>query len=97
MRWMLVGLLLVASSSVAAQGRNCGDREDMLRGLEKKYGEVVKHVAITGPGALAEWTVAPDGSWSMLVTIPNGQTCMMAEGYGWEDKSKVNGIEGTRV
>ena len=98
MRWILVGLLLIASSSAAAQGSPCGDREDFLRRLEEKFNEVVEHVAITGRGALVEWTVAPSGSWSMLVTIPGGLTCFVAVGQGWRDKfeDKVK-LEGTRV
>ena len=87
MRWILVGLLLVASSSAVAQGRSCGDREYFLNQLEEKYDEVVEHVAIIGEGMLVEWTVSPSGSWSMLVTIPNGETCMIAVGHSWEDKT----------
>jgi hypothetical protein len=69
-----------------------------LKQLEEKFNEVVEHVAITGRGALAEWTVAPSGSWSMLVTIPDGLTCIVASGSGWQDKSedKVK-LEGTRA
>ncbi len=98
MRWILVGLLLIASSSAAAQGSLCGDREDFLRQLEERFSEVVEHVAITGRGALVEWTVAPSGSWSMLVTIADGPTCIVASGHDWQDKleDKVK-LEGIRV
>ena len=97
MRWILGGLLgiliVFVSFGVAAQGSICGDREDFLRRLEEKFNEVVKHMAITGKGALVEWTVAPSGSWSMLVTIPEGLTCFVAVGQGWRDKTIVEGTK----
>ena len=92
MRWILGIWLLVNSSSAVAQGAECGDNNKILRHLEEKYNEVVKHAAITGRGALAEWTVAPSGSWSMLVTIPGGPTCLVSSGDSWQDRMKVEGI-----
>lgn len=92
MRWILggmVGVLVVVGSATALAthgGEKCGEREAILEHLEGKYGEVVKHVAVTGKGALVEWMVAPGGSWSMLLTIPGGATCLMSSGEGWQDK-----------
>ena len=96
MRWILVSLMLVVSSSAFAQGSSCKERSYWVEGLEEKYEEVVKHRGISGRGALVEFTVAPDGSWSMLVTLPgpNGLTCMTAEGENWRN---VTRIEGTRA
>ncbi len=97
MKWTLVSLMLVVSSSVFAQGSACRERDYWIEGLEEKYGEVVKHMGITGRGALVEFTVAPDGSWSMLVTLPgpNGLTCMTAEGTDWQDVPDVPIVKGT--
>ena len=91
MRWILVGLLLIASSSTAAQGVLCGDRDEFLEKLENKYGEVIEVVAVTNRGAWVEWLVSPSGSWSMLVTNPNELTCIVASGEGWKNKTKVEG------
>ncbi len=95
MRWMVglvVGILLVAaSSSGSAHQFTCMERKGFLRYLEKEYNEVVKYVAIAGRGALAEWTVAPSGSWTMLVTAPNGPACSVASGQGWQEKKRVAG------
>ena len=97
MRWVLSGLLgiliLFVSFDVTAQRSFCGDREEFLRRLEEKFSEVVEHMAITGRGALVEWTVAPSGSWSMLVTIADGPTCIVAIGQGWRDKTRVEGTK----
>ena len=92
MRWILGVWLLVNSSSAVAQGAMCGEHNKILRQLEEKYNEVVKHAAITGRGALVELTVAPNGSWSMLVTIPDGPTCLVLSGDSWQDRMKVEGI-----
>ncbi len=96
MKGVLVWVMLVVSSSALAGGGSCRERDYWIEGLERTRGEVVKHRAITGRGALVEFTVAPDGSWSMLVTLPgpNGLTCMTEEGTDWRD---VPRIEGTRA
>ena len=91
MRWILAVCVLVLSSSALAQGGACRERDYWIEGLEEKYGELVKHVAITGSGALVEFTVAPDGSWSMLVTFPGLDTCMTAEGTDWQDVPRIEG------
>jgi len=94
MKWILAICVLVVGSSALAQGNACEERDHFIDGLEEKYGEVVKHWAITSRGALVEFTVAPDGSWSMLITLPgpNGLTCMTSEGTDWQDVPKIEGI-----
>ncbi len=91
MKWILVVCGMFVSSSALAVGGACGDRDYFLDSLEEKYEEVVRYRAITGSGALVEFTVAPDGGWSMLVTFPNGTTCMTAEGTDWQDMSRTKG------
>ncbi len=91
MRWILAVCVLVMSSSVAAQGTVCKERGEILRQLESKYGEVVEHSAVAKNGKLVEWTVAPDGGWSMLVTTFDGRVCLIWHGDGWRDKKKVKG------
>ena len=92
MRWILGIWLLVNSSSAVAQETLCGERGEILRGLENKYGEVVEHSAVANNGTFVEWTVAPDGGWSMLVTTSDGKTCLVWWGDGWSDKRKMRGI-----
>ena len=84
--------MLVASSSVLAQGAVCKERGELLRELEDKFGEVVEHSAVAKTGKLVEWTVAPDGSWSMLVTSSDGRACLIWWGDGWRDNKKVKGV-----
>ena len=93
MKGVLVGVVLVVSSSALAAEGSCRERDYWIEGLERTHEEVVKHMAITSRGALVEFTVAPDGSWSMLVTLPgpNGLTCMTAEGTDWRDLPEVKG------
>ncbi len=93
MKGILVWVMLVVSSSALAQGGACRDRDHLVKWLEEKHGEVVEHMAVTSRGALVEFTVAPDGRWSMLVTLPgpNGLTCMTAEGTDWQDASRIEG------
>lgn len=92
MRWVLeigVAALVVVGSSTALAEHGfgkCGERKAVLEHLERKYDEVVKYAAVTGRGGFVEWTVAPEGNWSMLLTIPGGMTCIMSGGEDWQTK-----------
>lgn len=81
-------LVVVWSSLVLAEHGfgKCGERKAVLEHLERKYKEVVKYAAITGKGGFVEWTIAPGGSWSMLLTIPGGVTCLVSGGEEWQDR-----------
>lgn len=91
-QWILgigVAVLVVVGDSAALAthgGGKCGERKAILEHLEWKYDEVVRYSAITGKGGLVEVAVGPEGSWSMLVTIPGGTTCLMSSGEDWQDK-----------
>ena len=59
-------------------------RDEMLSTLERDYGEVpVAHG--TAGNRLVEMTASPDGrTWSLIVTWPEGGSCIFAAGQDWE-------------
>ena len=71
--------LLVAVALVA----NCGPRQDILDTLRDKYGEVVISSAINKNGIVEQLVNEESGTWSTLLTIPLGRTCLVASGGGW--------------
>lgn len=80
-----VGLILATQSGWAQTARQCGDRARVLETLTGEYRETRRGMGLAGPSAVVElYASAETGSWTMTVTLPNGMTCLLASGQGWE-------------
>ena len=81
----LVALGLLATPALAQQQQAaCGDRVDLLSQLKSKYHESPAAYGMTGNGSVVELMTSDDGSWTLVLSFPNGRSCMMATGEGWE-------------
>ena len=88
---VIAGLVLsvVASSgnAVAAQPsqNSCTDRSSALTHLSKNYQEEPVAMGLASSGGIVEVLTDEKGlSWSIIVTMPTGVTCLVASGEGWE-------------
>lgn len=81
------GLLLPASlgSAEPQDYSNCGARTTVLDYLSAKYSEKPIAMGIAANGGLIEVLTSKEGStFTIIVTMPEGETCMVAAGEGWE-------------
>jgi hypothetical protein len=62
----------------------CGDRNDLLTQLKDKYKESPTGIGMTGQGSVVELMTSENGSWTLVLSFPNGRSCLMATGEGWE-------------
>lgn len=62
----------------------CGDRNDLMAQLKDRYKETPTGIGMTGQGAVVELITSEQGSWTLVLTYPNGRSCLMATGEGWE-------------
>jgi len=74
---------MVAGEAAAAQAPQCGAREAVIERLSTKYEEQPVSLGITATGSLLEVLASPSGSWTIIVTIPGGPTCLVSSGEGW--------------
>ena len=59
----------------------CADRDDAVKRLQQRYGERQVAVGLTSRGALLELLATRTGSsWSVLMTNPNGRSCLIVFG-----------------
>ena len=65
------------------QGPQCGPRHALIDMLGNQYKEQPVSRGVTGSGALLEVWASDKGSWSILVTVPGGPTCLVSSGDGW--------------
>ncbi len=65
----------------------CADRGRVVEGLREDFGEVPVGMGMTAGGAVVELYVSADRStWTAVVSLPNGQTCVIAAGEAWRDR-----------
>ncbi len=82
---LILGMAAAAPPDAQAQ-MACGTRDSVIAKLGDKYGEVRRGGGLAGPTAIFEiWASEATGSWTILKTMPNGLTCVMAVGEGWHD------------
>jgi hypothetical protein len=86
MRWFLAAALCGGFFVAAwAQGETlCGERDSFAVSLRENYGELPMGIGLTPDGRLIEMFVSERGSFTVLVTAPNGFSCVIAVGSDWE-------------
>lgn len=88
--FLLSALLIfaVAPTTGGADGteeNNCGKRNTILSFLSSKYSEKPIAMGVAANGGLIEVLSSNGGStFTIVVTMPKGNTCMVAAGEGWE-------------
>ena len=81
---LIVALAAVVSAAPAFASRVCGERERMAQQLERNYKEVPQAVGLSSEGRVIEVFASDSGSWTILVTYPNGLSCAIDSGEAWE-------------
>ncbi|MCW9043262.1 MAG: hypothetical protein OQK05_07950 [Pseudopelagicola sp.] len=81
---MGLGLLALAAGQVKAQAQNCAPRDVVLEKLTEDFSETRRAIGLGDNNAVIEIFAAETGSWSIIVTFPNGATCLVASGEAFE-------------
>lgn len=84
MRYITLAAALVAFPIAASAQPKCGPRDVVLPGFAAKFGEAPAMHGVSSQGHVFELLLSDDGaSWTLLVTLPNGMSCLAAEGSAW--------------
>ncbi len=82
---LILGMAMIGPPEAQAQ-MACGTRDSVVAKLGDKYGEIRNGGGLAGPTAIFEiWASEATGTWTILKTTPNGMSCVMAVGDGWQD------------
>ncbi|WP_298860386.1 hypothetical protein [uncultured Sulfitobacter sp.] len=80
----------LTTQAVAQSQRNCGPREAVVERLASGYGETRQSVGIGSNNAMVEVFASDQtGSWTILVTMPTGVTCLVASGQSFEEVAEA--------
>lgn len=87
MRSLILAAALVSLAAPAmAEPMACSDRADVLAQLGNKYKEAPSAVGLANNGGLIEVLTSEDGAtWTILVSMPNGTSCLLAAGENWQN------------
>ncbi len=80
-----VALFLVSSAAMAQVP--CDQRDKIVDWLAVKFKEAPIATGVSSKGSLIEVLSTHDGeTWTLIVTSPDGNSCMIASGQGWRAK-----------
>lgn len=84
----------IAAPSIVQARTVCAERESMISQLKKQFGESERGVGLSGAEALVEiWSSEKTGTWTIVMTRPNGIACVMASGQSWIEAPAEKGPE----
>jgi len=61
----------------------CGERSAVIASLEKTYSEIPVSMGLANNGAVIEILASPTGTFTIILTRPNGVTCVIETGEAW--------------
>ena len=64
---------------------SCANRADMVKVLAKRYGEKPRAIGVANPTAVIEIFTSKNGTWTILLTKPDGASCIVSAGESWEE------------
>lgn len=72
-------------SPTAAQDRPCAERNNVVDTLDTQYKESPRAIGLVSQEAVLEIFVSETGTWTVVVTDPQGVSCVLAAGQSWEE------------
>jgi hypothetical protein len=80
-----IATLLAYGMIVPAAGAVCAERDSVVASLARQFKEAPREVGLASNGMIMELTTTGDGrTWTLLMTRPDGTTCVVAAGEAWE-------------
>ena len=65
---------------------SCGPRDAMLELLHTNYNETAVAIGLASSGGVIEVLASADGrTWTIVLTTPDGTSCVVATGEAWID------------
>ena len=90
-----VGLTLVlgVAAPTSAQAlvlAACATRAEVVEGLESRYSETPTALGLASNGIVIElFSMADGATWTLVATMPDGTSCTVAAGQGWESITPI--------
>lgn len=87
---LVFGVVALASPAHAQSAMACQARAKLVQTLEDRYKESLDSIGLQSPELLLEiWSAKETGSFTVLITKPNGISCVVASGKNWHKFNAV--------
>lgn len=61
----------------------CKQRTEMVQILSRKFNETQRSYGLQNDSRVLELYASPDGSWTAILSLPDGKSCVVAAGEAW--------------
>jgi len=85
---LLALALFIGFKGVASAVTLCGDHVEFLDKLATGSAEDPKALGMIADGGVLELLTSESGTWTIIVTRPSGESCIVATGKAWETLGK---------
>ena len=87
--------ILLATPAMAQQlPGQCSPHDAGIKSIEDQYGETITGRGLHENGMMVEMLVSQSGTWTLVVTRPDGLSCIAGAGDNWETvKPKAPGSD----
>jgi hypothetical protein len=76
---------VILATQIAFSAPECDSRASVTALLADRYGETLQAMGLAGDTAVMElFASGTTGTWSITMTLADGQMCLMASGSGYE-------------
>lgn len=100
---LALALSLVAATALTASAaeegpQGCATRAKVLNHLSANYAEAPVAIGLAQNGGVIELLTSGQGNtWTIIITMPDGTSCMLAAGEDWEQISHSMAAKGSGI
>ncbi|MSO77946.1 MAG: hypothetical protein EXQ87_13725 [Alphaproteobacteria bacterium] len=89
----LTALPAAGQGSAGGTPVRCDYRPAVVKQLASHYAEMPVGIGLAVNGGVVEVLASDSGaSWTIIITMPDGMSCLMASGRGWETLSPAANV-----
>ena len=74
------------------QALSCAKRDEMVKALASRFREAPRAIGLANQRAMIEIFTSPSGTWTILLTRPDGASCIVSAGDNWEENPPVRNM-----
>jgi len=94
---MIASLPAIVQAEPQQQQIPCDQRNKIVNVLAHQFSEQQVGSGLTPGGQVLEVFASRKGSWTILLTLPSGRSCMIATGEDWDGHGQLASAPGTPI
>lgn len=93
----LASIALVPRPAFPQNAPQCGARDAVVLHLAERYGETRRSWGLAQNAVVEVYASDDSGTWTIAVTTPDGQMCLVAAGQGYQPEAPQTPAMGERI